>query len=114
MAPPSTAAARCASGALLLGLNLVGHALRVLGVPVALLGTATALQLVLEMAPDRRDLGLVDNVVDEADISQFGCPPPPTHTHTHTHTSGGVCVCGEENARTKLHFTQAVWGMGAQ
>ncbi len=35
--------------ALLLGLNLVGHALRVEGASVALLGTATAPQLVLDV-----------------------------------------------------------------
>ena len=64
-----------AEEALLLELNLVGHALRVGGASVALLSTATAPQLVLDLAPNRRGPWLVDHVVDDADVSPPAPPP---------------------------------------
>ena len=70
MAPPGPA-----EEALLLGLSLVGHALRVGGASVALLGTATAPQLVLDVTPNRHGPTLVDHVVDEADIISPAPPP---------------------------------------
>ena len=69
MASPGIAAARRASGALHQRLSFVGHALRVGGASVALLGTAIALQLVLGVAPNRHDLWLVVHVVGEADVT---------------------------------------------
>ncbi len=62
-----------AEEALLLGLNLPRHALRVGGVSVAPLGTATAPQLVLYVTPNRHGPRLVDHVFDEADV----IPPAP-------------------------------------
>ncbi len=57
-----------AEEAFLLELNPIGHALRVGGVSVALLGTTTAPQLVLDLNPNRHGPRLVDHVVNEADV----------------------------------------------
>ncbi len=48
---------------LFLGLNLVGHALRVGGASVALLSTATAPQLVLDLTPNGHGPRLVDHFI---------------------------------------------------
>jgi hypothetical protein len=64
-----------AEKALLLGLNLVGHSLRVGGASVVLLGTSTAPQLVPDYTPNRHGPRLVDNVAGEADVIPPAPPP---------------------------------------
>ncbi len=66
VAPPGPA-----EEALVPRLNLAGQALRVGGVSVALLGTATAPQLALDVTPNRHGPRLVDHVVDEVITQLF-------------------------------------------
>ena len=65
MAPPGPA-----EEALLLGLSLVGHALSVGGASVALLGTATGLQLALELTLNGHGPRLVDHLLG---LNLVGC-----------------------------------------
>ncbi len=65
VAPPGPA-----EEALLLGLSFVGHALRVGGASVALLGTATAPQLVLDLTPNGHGPRTVDHLLG---LNLVGC-----------------------------------------